>query len=213
MLLREVNGSVFAPAGFTEYKLLTQTGVVPLSKIESCFPQFDSQLILDFQVHMEFCRQMTAEDGLKLVTQTHPEYSQEPHFLFPGLTPHDPPPDTWQPNPLISYSDYSSCWTLQCLEHHHYLTPRFQQVLLLRLAFTHAFPVKLHKVDTINPALQQPCSIWRKGIKWTTRLSVDALVEMTDRTVVVLLRCGKGEEMQAKISSNGRDSECQERVL
>ena len=196
MLLREVNGSVFAPAGFTEYKSLTQTGVVPLSKIESCFPQFDSQLILDFLVHMEFCRQVTTEDGLKLVTQTHPEYSQEPHFLFPGLTPQEPPPDIWQPNPLISYSDYSSCWTLQCLEHHHYLTPRFQQVLLLRLSFTHAFPVESHKVDTTSPALQQACSIWRNGIKWTTRSSVDALVEMTDRTVVVLLRCGQGKEMQ-----------------
>ena len=196
LLLREVNGSVFAPAGFTEYKSLTQTGVVPLSKIESCFPQFDSQLILDFLVHMEFCRQVTAKDGLNLVTQTHPEYSQEPHFLFPGLTPLDPPPDIWQPNPLISYSDYSSCWTLQCLEHHHYLTPRFQQVLLLRLAFTHAFPVKSHKVNTRSPALQQACSIWRNGIKWTTRSSVDALVEMTDRTVVVLLRCGQGKEMQ-----------------
>ena len=196
MLLREVNGSVFAPAGFTEYKSLTQTGVVPLSKIESCFPQFDSQLILDFLVHMEFCRQVTAEDGLKLVTQTYPEYSQEPHFLFPGLTPQDPPPDIWQPNPHISYSDYSSCWTLQCLEHHHYLTPRFQQVLLLRLVFTHAFPVKSHKVGTTSPALQQACSIWRKGIKWTTRSSVDALVEMTDRTVVVMLRCGQGKEMQ-----------------
>ena len=196
MLLREVNGSVFAPAGFTEYKSLTQTGVVPLTKIESCFPQFDSQLILDFLVHMEFCRQVTVEDGLKLVTQTHPKYSQEPHFLFPGLTPQDPPPDIWQPNPHISYSDYSSCWTLQCLEHHHYLTPRFQQVLLLRLAFTHAFPVELDEVDTTSPALQQACSIWRKGIKWTTRSSVDALVEMTDRTVVVLLRCGQRKEMQ-----------------
>ena len=196
MLLQKVNGSVFAPAGFTKYKSLTQTGVVPLSKIESCFPQFDCQLILDFLVHMEFCRQVTAEDGLKLVTQTHPKYSQEPHFLFPGLTPHDPPPDIWQPNFLISYSDYSSCWTLQCLEHHHYLTPRFQQVLLLRLAFTHAFPVKSQKVDTTSPALQQACSIWRNGIKWTTRSSVDALVEMTDKTVVVLLRCGQGKEMQ-----------------
>ena len=203
MLLREVNGSVFAPAGFTEYKSLTQTGVVPLSKIESCFPQFDSQLILDFLVHMEFCRQVTAEDGLKLVTQTHPKYSQEPHFLFPGLTPQDPPPDIWQPNPLISYSDYSSSWTLQCLEHHHCLTPRFQQILLLRLAFTHAFPVKSHKVDITSPALQQACSIWRNGIKWTTRSSVDALVEMTDRTVVVLLHCGQGKEMLLQNSEIG----------
>ena len=193
MLLREVNGSVFAPAGFTEYKSPTQTGVVTLSKIESCFHQFDFQLILDFLVHMQFCWQVAAEDGL--VTQTHPEYSQEPHFLFPGLTPLDPPPDIWQPNPLINYSDYSSCWTLQCLEHHYYLTPHFQQVLLLRLSFTHAFPVKSHMMDTTSPALQQACSIWRNSMNWTTH-SLVALVEMTDRTVVVLLRCGQGKEMQ-----------------
>ena len=195
MLLREVNGSVFALTGFTEHKSLTQTGIVPLSKIKNCFPQCDSQLILDFLVHMEFCRQITAEDGLKLVTQTHPDYSQELHFLFPGLTPQDSPPDIWHPNPLICYSDYSSCWTLQCLEQ-HYLTPRFQHVLLLRLAFTQALPVEFDEVDTTSPALQQACSIWRNGIKWTTRSSVDALVEMTDRTVNVLLRCGQGKEMK-----------------
>ena len=33
LLLREVNGSVLAPAGFTEYKSLTLTGVVPFSKV------------------------------------------------------------------------------------------------------------------------------------------------------------------------------------
>ena len=196
MLLREVNGSVFAPADFTEHKSLTQTGVVPFSKIQSSFPQFDPHLITDFLVHMEFCREMTVEDGLKLVTQSHPQYSTEPHFLFPALTPLAPPPDLWQPNPLISYSDYSSCWVLQCRQHQHYLTPRFQQVLLLRLAFTHAFPVEQDEVDSTSPALQQACTLWRKGIKWTTPSSVDALLEMTDKSLALLLRCGRGKEMQ-----------------
>ena len=187
MLLREVNGSVFAPADFTEHKSLTQTGVVPFSKIQSSFPQFDPHLIADFLVHMEFCREMTVDDGLKLVTQSHPQYSTEPHFLFPALAP---PPDLWQPNPLISYSDYSSCWVLQCRH------PRFQQVLLLRLAFTHAFPVEQDEVDSTSPALQQACTLWRKGIKWTTLSSVDALLEMTDKSLVLLLRCGRGKEMK-----------------
>ena len=196
LLLREVNGSVFAPADFTEHKSLTQTGVVPFSKIQSSFPQFDPHLIADFLVHMEFFREMTVEDGLKLVTQSHPQYSTEPHFLFPALTPLAPPPDLWQPNPLISYCDYSSCWVLQCRQHQHYLTPRFQQVLLLRLAFTHAFPVEQDEVDSTSPALQQACTLWRKGIKWTTPSSVDALLEMTEKSLVLLLRCGRGKEMQ-----------------
>ena len=124
LLLHKVNGSVFAPEDFSEHKELTRTGVVPFSKICSEFDELkktkeiDPQLIVDFLVHMEFCREMTEDDGLKLVTETHPKYREEPHFLFPALTPPNPPPDIWQPNPLISYSEYSSCWLLQCREHH-----------------------------------------------------------------------------------------------
>ena len=196
MLLREINGSIFAPDDFTEHKALTHTGVVPFSKIASVFKELDTQLIIDFSIHMEFCREMTAEDGLKLVTQTHPKYKEEHHFLFPALTPLIPPPDLWQPNPNINYSEYSSCWILQCHEHHHYFTSRFREVLLLRLAFTHAFPVEFDKVDHAIPALQQACTIWRRGIKWTTCSFIDALIEMTDERVVLLLRCKKGNELQ-----------------
>ena len=196
MLLREINGSIFAPDDFTEHKALTNTGVVPFSKIASVFKELDTQLIIDFSIHMEFCRVMTAENGLKLVTQTHPKYKEEHHFLFPALTPLIPPPDLWQPNPKINYSEYSSCWILQCHEHHHYFTSRFCEVLLLRIAFTHAFPVEFDKVDHAIPALQQACTIWRRGIKWTTCSSIDALIEMTDERVVLLLRCKKGNELQ-----------------
>ena len=196
MLLREINGSLFAPDDFTEHKALTHTGVVPFSKIASVFKEVDTQLIIDFSIHMEFCREMTVEDGLKLVTQTHPKYKEEHHFLFPALTPLIPPPDLWQPNPNINYSEYSSCWILQCHEHHHYFTSRFHEVLLLRIAFTHAFPVEFDKVDHATPALQQDCIIWRRGIKWTTCSSIDALVEMKDERVVFLLRCKKGNELK-----------------
>ena len=196
MLLREINGSIFAPDDFTEHKALTHTGVVPFSKIAKVFKELDTRLIIDFSIHMEFCREMTVEDGLKLVTQTHPKYKDEHHFLFPALTPLIPPPDLWQPNPNINYSEYNSCWILQCHEHHHYFTSRFREVLLLRIAFTHAFPVEFDKVDHVTPALQQACTIWRRGIKWTTCSSIDALIEMTDERVVLLLRCKKGNELQ-----------------
>ena len=195
MLLREINGSIFAPDDFTEHKALTNTGVVPFSKIAAVFKEFNTQLIIDFSIHMEFCREMTAEDGLKLVTQTHPKYKEESHFLFPALTPLTPPPALWQPNPDINYSEYSSCWVLQCHELDHYLTTRFHEVLLLRLAFTHAFP-ESDEAGHQNPALKQRCTIWRKCIKWTTLFSIDALVEMTDERVILLLRCKKGNELQ-----------------
>ena len=189
LLLREVNGSVFAPADFTEYKLLTQTGVVPFSKVPDLFAdlietkKIDSQLIVDFLVHMEFCREIREEDLLKLVTQAHTEYDRDRHFLFPALTQQTPPPDLWQPHP----DQYTCCWVLRCLEH-HYLSPRFQQVLLLRLAFEHSEAMEHHKVSATSPVLHQQCSLWRNGIKWTTDSS-DVLVEISDHRVVLSLSC------------------------
>ena len=183
MLLREVNGSVFASADFTEHKSLTQTGVVPFSKIQSSFPQFDPHLITDFLVHMEFCREIREEDLLKLVTETHTEYGRERHFLFPALTQQSPPRDLWQTQP----HQYSCCWVLQCLEQ-HYLNPRFQQVLQLRLAFEHSQAVEAHKVVATNPVLHQQCSLWRNGIKWSTDPS-DVLVETSYHSVALYLSC------------------------
>ena len=189
LLLREVNGSVFAPADFTEYKSLTQTGVVPFSKVLDQFADLietkniDLQLIVDFLVHMEFCREIREEDLLKLVTQAHTEYGKDRHFLFPALTQQTPPPDLWQPHP----DQYTCCWVLRCLEH-HYLSPRFQQVLLLRLAFEHSEAMEHHKVSATSPVLHQQCSIWRNGIKWTTDSS-DVLVEISDHRVVLSLSC------------------------
>ena len=183
MLLREVNGSVFAPADFTEHKSLTQTGVVPFSKIQSSFQQFDPHLITYFLVHMEFCREIREEDLLKLMTETHTEYGRERHFLFPALTQQSPPRDLWQPQP----HQYSCCWVLQCLEQ-HYLIPRFQQVLQLRLAFEHSQAVEANKVVATSPVLHQQCSLWRNGIKWSTDSS-DVLVETSYHSVALYLSC------------------------
>ena len=192
LLLREVNGSVFAPDDFTEHKSLTQTGVVPFSKICTAFAQLietketDPQLIVDFLVHMEFCREITEEDLLQLVMETHTEYSSERHFLFPALTQQSPPRQLWQPQP----HQYNSCWVLRCLDQHH-LSPRFHQVLLLRLAFEHSRAVETHKVAATSPALHQQCSLWRNGIKWSTDSS-DVLVEISHHSVTLYLSC-RGE--------------------
>ena len=189
LLLREVNGSVFAPDDFTEHKSLTQTGVVPFSKICTAFAELietkvtDPQLIVDFLVHMEFCREITEEDLLQLVTETHTEYGSERHFLFPALTQQSPPRDLWQPQP----HQYNSCWVLQCLGQ-YYLSPRFHQVLLLRLAFEHSQAVEAYKVAATSPALHQQCSLWRNGIKWSTDSS-DVLVEISHHSVALYLSC------------------------
>ena len=186
MLLREVNGSIFAPEDFSEYKHLTSTGVVPFSKICGEFKEkIDPQLIVDFLVHMEFCQEIREEDLLKLVTEARTKHSTDKHFLFPALTQPHPPSDVWQQHP----TEYSSCWVLRCLDQ-QYFTPRFHQVLLLRLGFEHADALEHQNITPTSPVLHQQCSIWRSGIKWTTD-SCDVLVEISDHSVVLLLSCRK----------------------
>ena len=192
-LLREVNGSVFAPSDFIKHEGLTRRGVVPFSKIISSFHNFDPQLIVDFLVHMEFCREIREEDLLNLVTEAHTEYSKERHFLFPALT--EQTHNLWTPHP----HQYTSCWVLRCLED-HYLTPRFHQVLLLRLVFQHTEALEPHKVAPTSLVLNQQCSIWRNGIKWTTD-SCDVLVEVTDHSVVLFLSC------RSEVSREGKELE------
>ena len=207
LLLKKVNGTVFAPEGFQEHmSLAIHTGVVPYGKIHDCFKEMeetkhiDTEIIIQFLCHMEFCCEIKDSNMLELLAIN---YLRQRHFLFPGLitekienlTHIESPHDLWRPNPLINYSEYSSCWILQCHGHQHYLSPRFHQVLLLRLAFTHALPVEPHEADPTCPTLQQACTLWKNGIKWTTTFFVDALVEISDHRVVLLLRCKKGKEL------------------
>ena len=209
VLLKHVNGTIFAPEGFSEHNSLAiHTGVVPYCKIQDHFTtleatkHIDTELIVLFLCHMEFCQEITDNHMLELLTVKYPHYKEQRHFLFPGLITErvedlqdiETPADLWQPNPRIQYSDYSSCWVMQCHGHQHYLSPRFHQVLLLRLAFTHALPVDPHMADHTNPTLQQACTLWKNGIKWSTTSCVEALVEISDRQVAILMRCEKGEE-------------------
>ena len=202
MLLREINGTLFAPKDFSEHRELTYTGVVPCSKLCEIFKtlmhskKIDPELLFNFMLLMEFCREIKEKDILKLVVDKHPQYREERHFLFPALTSPAPPDDLWKPHPDITYSTHTSGWVLQCRGHQDYLSPRFLQVLLLRLTFTYALPVDAHELDPANPGLQQACTLWRNGLHWTTISCVDVLVEINDHRVTLLLRCKKSKEMK-----------------
>ena len=50
------------------WHLIRKTGIIFLFYIT------DPQLIVDFPVHMEFCREITEEDLLQLVMKAHTEY-------------------------------------------------------------------------------------------------------------------------------------------
>ena len=190
-LLSEVNGTVFAPRNFKQHRdLATSTGVVSLSKITAHFPQYEPTMILEFLSHMEFCREITDKEVLHLITDKSSD-DLESYYFFPSLISINTPQSVWKQDPRFGYQ----CgWILQCSQLDQFLTPRFLQVLLLRLAFAFALVPSKPPVDQDFPALRRVCSVWKNGISWRNMDGVEAVVEVTEQgqAVVVMLRCLKG---------------------
>ena len=215
-LLKKINGTVFAPNDFLEHKSLAiHTGVVPFKKICNHFRAMEEtkhmeiELLLQFMMHMEVCREITDPDMLELLAIKYPVYKKDRHFLFPGLITESiegvqnvtSAKELWQPTPGISYSPHNSCWLLKCRGIQHYFSSRFLEVLLLRLAFKHASPANPHDEGTAIPGFKQAipgfkqaCTLWKNGIRWNSTSFIEGLVSVDDHQVVVLMCCCEGKE-------------------
>ena len=216
MLLKKVNGTIFAPNDFPEHKSLAiHTGVVPFKKIRDHFRAMEEtkhmeiELLLQFMMHMEVCREITDPDMLDLLAIKYSDYKNDRHFLFPGLIAESiegvqnvtSDKELWQPTPGISYSPHNSCWVLKCRGIQHYFSSRFLEVLLLRLAFKHALPANPHDEATAIPGFKQAipgfkqaCILWKNGIRWSSTSFIEGLVSVDDHQVAVFMRCCEGKE-------------------
>ena len=208
-LLKKVNGTIFAPRDFQEYKALAiHTGVVPFKKICDHFRSMEEtkhmeiELLLQFMIHMEVCREITDQNMLELLAINYPHYKYDRHFLFPGLITESiegvqnvtSANELWQPSSGITYSAHISCWVLKCNGIQHYFSSHFREVLLLHLAFEHALPAHPHNESAAIPGFKQACRLWKDGIWWTSTSFIEALVSVDDRQVAVLMRCHEGKE-------------------
>ena len=212
VLLSRVTGTVFAPEGFMQHRdLATSTGVVPFSKFATTFPDLNPNMIVQFLCHLEFCQEITDPEILHLLKDDHrppPAPNDTPStserwFFFPSLvrvgaqcTSIDPTNEAvvpvWAADP--DRFGYHCGWLLQCSNSTQFLTPRFLQVLILRLSFSFAFAPDTKEASDI-PMLQRECTVWKNGLYWATRTGVEALVEVTNKRLMVLLRSLKGQEI------------------
>ena len=198
VLLEQVNGTVFAPQSFSQHiEIASSTGVVPFSKISTNFPDHDPNMLVSFLSHMEFCQEIHDQEVLQLLTSSDDcnpfafaySSSSERYFFFPRLVRIEVPKRVWKPSPQWSYT----CgWVMECSQSDHFLTPRFLQILLLRLAFSFA----AHPTDAVTeedemPAILRKCSIWKRGICWINTRGVETLVEVVEQNqaVIVMVRC------------------------
>ena len=194
-LLREVNGTLFAPDNFKQYRqVASNTGIVPITTLEELFPQYSSEMLVGCLESMEFCHPVdpSALQGTNLesnrVTSSSPP-SGASHLFFPSLVKEHRPDDLLSPR---------FGWCLGCSDPHQFFSNRFLHVLLLRLSFT--FPLASDYLPPYSSlcGLERQCKVWQNGIIWNSVSGVSTIVEIVDRnrwvTVLVSEKSRKAAE-------------------
>ena len=189
-LLSEVTGSIFAPEGLRQYyNLASNTGVVPLTRLSAMFPKYDTDMLVGYLVHLEFCHEISDNKILQLIYNQFQDYtSAEVYYFFPALVQLKAPSNLWAHKP---HHMYYCGWILKCSRPGQFFTSRLLEVLILRLAFSFALITTSDDTDNTIPVLQRKCSVWKNGIFWGDNNGVEALFEVVpdNKSAVVLMRC------------------------
>ena len=182
-LLREVNGTLFAPDHFKQYRqVASNIGIVPIATLEELFPQYSSEMLVGCLESMEFCHPVDPSalqtTNLKVTLLSLPSGTN--HLFFPSLITEDQPGDL--PSPRFG-------WCLGCSDPHQFFSNRFLHVLLLRLAFTFPLASKKRSLSRSLRGLERQCEVWQNGICWKSVSGVSTIVEIIDlnRWVIVLV--------------------------
>ena len=182
VLLSEVNGTLFAPDHFKQYRqVASNTGIVPITTLEDLFPQYSSKMLVGCLESMEFCHPVDPsalqDTNLK---PTLPFLLEAKYLFFPSLIKEHRPGD-------LIYPRFG--WCLGCSEPHQFFSNRFLHVLLLRLAFTFSLASKTRSLTPSLRGLERQCEVWQNGICWKNVSGVSTIVEIVDlnRWVIVLV--------------------------
>ena len=185
-LLREVNGTLFAPCHFKQYRqVASNTGIVPIATLEELFPQYSSEMLVGCLESMEFCHpvDMATLQATNLKATLSFPLTGANYLFFPSLVKEHRPDDL--PSPRFG-------WCLGCSDPHQYFSNRFLHVLLLRLAFTFPLASEYRSLSPPLHGLERKCKVWRNGICWKSVSAVSIysiIVEIVDlnRWVIVLV--------------------------
>ena len=198
-LLREVNGTLFAPDHFKQYRqVASNTGIVPIATLEELFPQHSSEMLVGCLENMEFCHpvDLAALQGTNLesnkATSLFP-LSGDSHLFFSGLVKEHRPDDL--PSPRFG-------WCLGCSDPHQFFSNRFLHVLLLRLAFTFSLASEHLPPSSSLCGLERRCLVWRNGISWKSVSGVSTIVEIVDHNRWVIVLTSKISREAAEICSS-----------
>ena len=181
-LLREVNGTLFDPEHFKQYRqVASNTGIVPITTLEELFPQYSSDMLVGCLENMELCHpvDLTTLQATNLNTTTSPPPGANSLFFLSLVKEHRP---SDLPSPMFG-------WCLGCSDPHQFFSNRFLHFLLLRHAFTFSMASKHLPPSSPLCGLERQCKVWQNGICWKSGTGVSTIVEIVDRNrwVIVLV--------------------------
>ncbi len=185
ILLHEINGSLFAPPTFRHHHGIvnTSTGVVASSTIAKQFPHYDIEMLIGFLLHLEYCQKIIDSSILELLS-AELQFSSDEFYYFPGLVSIEKPQTVWNSlaGPVVQCG-----WILRVEDATSFFTPRLIQILLLRVAFQNAFPVKSWNRGFECPSICRSCCVWKNGIFWRNEVGTECLLEVAEQSQAVVL--------------------------
>ena len=181
VLLKEINGTLFAPDHFNEHRdLASNTGVVPVSNLHKVFPDYNSEMLVEFFTSLDFCRPVDPSVLQYTNLQTTPSHSTADLLFFPGLVQSE------RPGSLVQHGALEFGWCLKCMNPHEFLSSRFVHLLLLSVAYQFPLATRSNTCSSVS-GLQRKCTIWKNGIFWRDDNNTCTVIELLDNNRCVMV--------------------------
>ena len=180
-LLKEINGTLFAPDHFKEHRdLASNTGIVPVSNLHKVFPDYNSEMLVGFLTSLDFCRPVDPSVLQYTNLQTTPSHSTADLLFFPGLVQSE------RPDSLVQQGALGFGWCLKCMDPYDFLSSRFLHLLLLSVAYEFSLASQFNPCSSVS-GLQRKCTIWRNGIFWRDDNNTCTVIELLDNNRCVMV--------------------------
>ena len=193
VLLKDINGILFAPKEFKEHhEVSSSTGIVRSSSLQPLLPRYNLQMLVNFLELLEICHRVDLSGITTNLQQIGGSSSNDYHHMHKSLLFFPCLLEIQRSSVLLPceeemFSNWFG-WCLSC-KHQNYcfFTSRFLHVLLLRLV--HTFPLADSDVTASAHHQQKRCTVWTNGVSWDNEEGIRTVVELIDqnqRVVVVM---------------------------
>ena len=196
-ILSRIHGKLFAPdsAEFPMHhkNLANQFGLVHVEELSLAFKDspLDPEMVQKLLTAMEFCHPVDSSlmtEGILDVIFSKVSHDLRKNLLFfPSLVKVNEEPVVLSTESDIPGDDcHWVCWELSTVNP-HFLHPRFQQAVFVRLACNH---VHKHKSD-LSTIEEHSCTVSKNAMSWSTIHGVDVCVQIMHKSTIKVLAMGR----------------------